>query len=715
MNNTGEGYYNSITGQQYKDNIDIDSGDPHLIYPDNNMFSMFGPVLLPKIYGSNLSSLEIGSSGSIVLTMNDFGVDKGLEIDAPDEQTVTLVHKDDANGKINLKSDTHFNKKLSVDGAATMGSTLAVTKDATLNSTLSVGGVATMKDALSVGGEATMQSTLKVVKAATMEDTLAVTKDATLNSTLSVGGVATMKDSLSVGGAAAFKSTLSVGGEVDLASTLKVTKAATLANTLSIGGATTASGTLSVGNAAIMGSTLEVIKDATLNSTLSVGGVATMKDALSVGGEATMQSTLKVVKAATMEDTLAVTKDATLNSTLSVGGVATMKDALSVGGEATMQSTLKVVKAATMEDTLAVTKDVIFNQSLSVGLDTVMSGKLSVNNTGTFSTQLIVPTSDKRETNFDIGSVQYNSVSEWFEGKTENGWIPFNGVRDGDNDTNIEADVDGQDVDILKFTAKNVHVADMSSSNIQFKVATILEDTLSVSGSAHFQDSVKTLGTMTVAQSTLLQNTLSVNSGAYFKGNIYTNEISAYDSGEVQINNDLKVNGNMEITGTINSLNTTTEEILVEDLKIVLGVHSDSGSNTDTYTSEESGAGFEVDGMPTNVLNSTDSSQLSDKQKLHEKSILWKKGGNANDKGTDELPYTKGIDAADCNDIPYWEAKGGAFRITNAKQNSATGEIQEMSYSFSINKKGQLELHQITTVAGTHVPCKKVATFGMIM
>ena len=41
-------------------------------YPESNMETMFGPVLLPKIYAKGLSALEIASSGSIVLSVNDF-------------------------------------------------------------------------------------------------------------------------------------------------------------------------------------------------------------------------------------------------------------------------------------------------------------------------------------------------------------------------------------------------------------------------------------------------------------------------------------------------------------------------------------------------------------------------------------------------------------------------------------------------------------------
>ncbi len=39
-------------------------------YPEKDNIAIFGPVLLPKVYGSNLSELEIASDGMISLTIN---------------------------------------------------------------------------------------------------------------------------------------------------------------------------------------------------------------------------------------------------------------------------------------------------------------------------------------------------------------------------------------------------------------------------------------------------------------------------------------------------------------------------------------------------------------------------------------------------------------------------------------------------------------------
>jgi hypothetical protein len=42
-----------------------------LNYPDSEMYNVFGPLFLPKVYGKDLSAFEIASSGYIAVTLND--------------------------------------------------------------------------------------------------------------------------------------------------------------------------------------------------------------------------------------------------------------------------------------------------------------------------------------------------------------------------------------------------------------------------------------------------------------------------------------------------------------------------------------------------------------------------------------------------------------------------------------------------------------------
>ena len=42
-----------------------------LNYPDSDMYNVFGPLYLPKVYGKDLSAFELASSGYIAVTLND--------------------------------------------------------------------------------------------------------------------------------------------------------------------------------------------------------------------------------------------------------------------------------------------------------------------------------------------------------------------------------------------------------------------------------------------------------------------------------------------------------------------------------------------------------------------------------------------------------------------------------------------------------------------
>ena len=63
---------NSYSGTQITKNGNAPLSTPFPDYPDSNVETMFGPVILPKIYGKGLSAFEIASSGDIILSVNDF-------------------------------------------------------------------------------------------------------------------------------------------------------------------------------------------------------------------------------------------------------------------------------------------------------------------------------------------------------------------------------------------------------------------------------------------------------------------------------------------------------------------------------------------------------------------------------------------------------------------------------------------------------------------
>ena len=65
-------YYDNLINSEYTINYASNNstfGDS--IYPEKNMINVFGPIYTPRVYGKDLSSFEIASSGSIALTLTD--------------------------------------------------------------------------------------------------------------------------------------------------------------------------------------------------------------------------------------------------------------------------------------------------------------------------------------------------------------------------------------------------------------------------------------------------------------------------------------------------------------------------------------------------------------------------------------------------------------------------------------------------------------------
>ena len=61
--------YQSLAGGNGE--IDYTSGSPAVTYPEPDMYNVFGPIWLPRVYGKDLSMFEVASSGTIALTLND--------------------------------------------------------------------------------------------------------------------------------------------------------------------------------------------------------------------------------------------------------------------------------------------------------------------------------------------------------------------------------------------------------------------------------------------------------------------------------------------------------------------------------------------------------------------------------------------------------------------------------------------------------------------
>ena len=303
-------------------------------YPEYQTETVFGTVMLPKIYGKNLDQFEIATDGKIVLSVQgteslyiDTDLTK-LTIEASNQslklkpndgyKTVEVgdhtwtssnqfqvLSTSNSNGykvlnpftfeqNVTFNGDTfgiRAGEQVTIDTSnLQIAGTLEVTLPVEFNSNLLVHGTTTLEKTLSVGEATTLASTLSVTLATTLSDNLSVTGATTLSDTLSVTGATTLSDTLSVTGVTTLSDNLSVTGATTLSDTLSVTGATTLSSHLSVGGSLTVTGDLDIaGNINSISTSMTdlLVEDSTitlnsLNSDNSVLGASNL--GLIIGG-----------------------------------------------------------------------------------------------------------------------------------------------------------------------------------------------------------------------------------------------------------------------------------------------------------------------------------------------------------------------------------------------------------------------------------------------
>ena len=415
-------------------------------YPDADIASIFGPVLLPRIYAKDLDVLEIGSSGQVIVSINDetsiaFRNNESNDITYIEGKNSNQIHiaPADANattkvGNMTIDSSGNYQRLVTTDASgfeilndARLREDMVMTKAdgrmkvpvgtsaqrPTLIADASYGMVRYNTDTNAFEGYhdsgigwrafgGTVVDTdgdtkiLAELSAGGDEDTLFF--DANGVRVMEISEAETkVFNKLSVAENVTFAKELSVAGAVAMASTLSVAAAADICgavvmrSTLSVADNGFFAKQLSVAGAATMASTLsvgdiaEISGAVTMGSTLSVADNAALKKQLTVDGAAALGSTLSVADIARIEGAAA------LGSTLSVADNGFFAKQLSVAGAATMASTLSVGDiaeisgAVTMGSTLSVADDATLAKQLSVAGAATLASTLSVGDTAEIS------------------------------------------------------------------------------------------------------------------------------------------------------------------------------------------------------------------------------------------------------------------------------------------------------------------------------------------
>ena len=226
-------------------------------------------------------------------------------------------------------------------------------------------------------------------------------------------------------------------------------------------------------------------------------------------------------------------------------------------------------------------------------------------------------------------------------------------------------------------------------------------------------------GTLSVAGESFINNALNVNNYLSIdglNGKLYTSAIldNSVTPGDGLLTIDcgtLHIKGNLDVSGTYNTVDISTSSIHVEDKLIVLSTSSMYDGQQDINQGVIDGesvndkAGIQVAGVPDAFPEGYTGSDP-----VYEKSMRWNLNAGFASMGYLQPDMTN--DATLRDDEPFWECKGGAFHLAaDQKVEDALGNVsvQTIKYGFRINPNGELEI--IKKIGGD--PSKRVAKFGI--
>lgn len=157
----------------------------------------------------------------------------------------------------------------------------------------------------------------------------------------------------------------------------------------------------------------------------------------------------------------------------------------------------------------------------------------------------------------------------------------------------------------------------------------------------------------------------------------------------------VKVNGDMLITGNINTSNIYSTNVIQQTLKVsdkTLNLASfgsndfTTGGQADSYSTNDQ-SGIEVDGVPSIITGSNYNSNNAYLIPSYQKSVLWNyNGGGVTDTGTSNVSTEA-----------YWEMLGGSLHLTKKRVyppagSNTTSNLGDVTFAFRINELDELEI-----------------------
>ena len=651
-------------------------GNTHF-YPDAETSTVMGPVYIPKIYAKDLDVLEIGSSGQIIMSIQDQASlafknnstnnvtniegnnSQSISFQPTDDlKTVTVSHMDINISNnyqrvvttellgFNILNPTNLAQNLSILGDAHFQNTLSMNGDSVFNS-LSVVGESMIKGGLDVSGSTIFNSTLIVDKSLSLQGPFIVSDE------LHSVGKSVMKRELDIIGATNLGSSLSIADGVVISDIISVNGTAHIDNTLRTKGVLDVCGSVYLqssisANDGVFLNTLETKSVLTLRDTVSVNDSVSLNDSASLLDEAKFHTTLNVNDNVFINDIVDVVSTASFGSStvvrdntsvlgatymqgLGVDGPTKLTSSMDIYGSTLARETVAVGSVASFKDTVNIIGETSIKSTLVVEKETFVSEQLIVQN----SLQVVGPTNMNKEM----------FVQNEFKGLT------VMNVHDNvfvDKNVTIQGAAQLQSTMIVK-DGVNINGSTLLSGPIAVSSSTTMKDVLNIASLTTFANTLSVAGTVALASTLTLEGagtfnssvkvTDSVLAGPTAVSNNLVTASSAFMASTIDISGQTKLQstllvitdmdacGNVRVGGSLSvgtgaSLNGTF--ILSSTLSVGGTVTLNKSMNTNTLRTFNNtvtldaskiviNGSIDLIGSINNVVNSTSSLQIQDK------------------------------------------------------------------------------------------------------
>lgn len=699
-------------------------------YPTPDQVSIFGPLYLPRVYGKDLTSFEIASSGTIALTIRDvnsLSLDRELAESNVILKTLCndslILNVNDSNvfmkmdglsNNITLSADSNINmiagdqfNVFAADLAWNISSdiTFAASNDLNLRANSNVN-IWAQNDSIVMAAD---NSNITLLFDQTNKNLVGY---ANSNIVMTAGGDVTV-----VGGDA-------IAMSANAGTFTAYAQSSNMSLTLN---ASTSNATLY----AVGAVTLDALDDVNLYANSNVFISAESQDVLINAANSNVEIEM-----------LSTTYTMNLNATSNINTVALNDVTTTASSNVTIAATsgsftlsasdsnmLLTMSEATNMTTLYSSNDVIMNTSNDFLLTSIGATTITSLSTAVSSTNNISLTSSAGSVSF-YGS--NNSTSLIMDAATAS--ITVNASNDFN--LNVTSNIDVKVLEGASIASgTNVTIATSNNTSITSGVNTTVTSqtgTVLLSGS---NNQVQLQLSGTTKDATLsASNDVILDAGRHFNVLADSNmTLSASNSMTIQTNNTnsymtlgtnfetkaaqynwligntsmmtltsdkLFINGNLEITGVLDAVNVQQTNLLLEDKNIILA-SSSNGSVNDGIANN--GSGIVVNGLSAMAQTNPNVTPFQ------EKSFKWNNGVD----GVDVMG-TSNMDKES-----FWELKGGSLRMTmwrySSNNDGTIASSNEIGFGFRINNYNELEIVKKYMNNDQQYVYKRIAKFGQTL